>query len=240
MTATAARPNGARVLLMLPCFNEGRAISELLAEVRALGEEFDALVVDDGSDDDTYEVASAQAATIRLPLNLGIGGAVHTAIRYADEHGYGFGVQIDGDGQHPPDQVRRLLEAFRRKPTNLTIGSRYLGGATYQSTFLRRCGIRLIGGWVQLLYGVRVTDPTSGMRLFDREALRFFAQSYPHDFPEPISLALALRQGLTVQETPVSMRERVYGSSSIKGLKVLAYMVRVLCYILLSRLGRRT
>lgn len=197
-------------------------------------------MVDDGSQDSTYEIARHMSSCVRLIRNLGIGGAVQTGIKYAARYGYDFCVQIDGDGQHPPGEVARLIDAYKQSPTNIVIGSRYIKNDTFRSTFFRRFGGKVIAASLNLLFGgTRITDPTSGMRLMDREAISYFAQHYPHDFPEPISLAWALQAGYSASEVPVEMRIREHGDSSIIGLKPFTYMVRVIGYIVLSKLNNK-
>jgi glycosyltransferase involved in cell wall biosynthesis len=240
-TGAAAPQDGAsRILLIIPCFNEEASIGGLLSEIAATGRGYHTLVIDDGSSDATAAVASCRSPVARLAQNLGIGGAVQTGIKYAARQDFDFCIQIDGDGQHDPRAVETLLNAYRKQPSNITIGSRFIAHAGFCSTRMRRAGIRLI---VLALNGLfsgsgRITDPTSGMRLMDRSAIAFFAKAYPTDFPEPISLAWAMRAGLTVREAPVEMRARETGVSSIDGLKSASYMIRVLGYILLARLVR--
>ena len=237
---TQANPS-ARVLLIIPCYNEQGAIASLLGEIAACGAGYATVVIDDGSSDRTAEIASELSPTVRLLANLGIGGAVQTGIKYAARYGYDFCVQIDGDGQHPPQEVGKLLQAYREAPRAILIGSRYLANDSFRSTFARRFGGRAIAWSLNRLFAkCRVTDPTSGMRLMDRSAIALFASRYPHDFPEPISLAWALKEGLSVGECAVQMRAREHGSSSIVGLKPLAYMFRVLGYVVLARLSRGT
>lgn len=232
--------DSAKVLLIVPCYNESAVIAGLLDEIVAAGPSWGVVVVDDGSTDGTSAGVAEPAVCLRHVSNLGIGAAVQTGVRYAKSHDYALAVQVDGDGQHPPDQVAELLAAFRERPANVIVGSRYIGPRSFQSTLGRRLGSRVIGWTLRRLYGgPLITDPTSGMRLFDREAIAFFAERYPHDYPEPISLAWALRSGLTVREVPVSMRAREHGASSIGGLRRVSYMIRVVSYILLSRAGRR-
>jgi glycosyltransferase involved in cell wall biosynthesis len=230
----------AEILIVVPCFNEAASIAKVLEEISDACPSCDAVVVDDGSTDDTSDRISPPAVSLRHISNLGIGAAVQTGLRYARSRGYSLVVQVDGDGQHPPDQVGALLAAFREQPANVIVGSRYIGPRSFRSTFGRRLGGRVIGGTLHRLYGGPVfTDPTSGMRLMDRSAIALFAEQYPHDYPEPISLAWALRSGLSVREVSVSMRPRETGESSIAGLRRLSYMIRVVSYILLARAGRR-
>lgn len=226
-----------RVLLIIPCYNEQAAIAELLKEVAQYGDCYQAIVVDDGSHDATYKIASQFYHSVKLLRNLGIGGAVQAGIKYASENNFDFCVQIDGDGQHPPSEVSKLLQAYDEDPCSIIIGSRYLLHDTFRSTWARQFGTRIIAKALNILFPrCRVTDPTSGMRLLDSTAIQFFSQYYPHDFPEPISLAWAMKAGMTVGEVPVKMRQRLQGSTSIIGLKPIAYMLRVLGYIFLAKI----
>lgn len=226
-----------RVLLIIPCFNEQKTIAPLLKEIANLGKNFSTIVIDDGSTDSTYEEAKYLSPTLRLLHNLGIGGAVQTGIKYALNNGFDFCVQVDGDGQHPPSEVLKLLSYYEIEASSIVIGSRYLLDDNFKSTYARRFGGRVIAWSLKVLFkGGAISDPTSGLRLLDRSAIEFFAKSYPHDYPEPISLAWALQAGLTVNECGVRMRSRSGGRSSINGFKPIGYMFRVLGYILLVRI----
>jgi len=227
-----------RVLIIIPCYNEGLNINELLNEINQLNAGYSTVVVDDGSEDDTYAIASRLSTCVRLVANIGIGGAVQTGIKYAYEHGYDLCIQCDGDGQHLPEEIGVLIDSYRSSPANLIIGSRFISGSTFRSTWARRFGIRIISYAIRLLFGVRLTDPTSGFRLMDIKAIRLFSAQYPHDFPQPISAAIAIEEGFTVREVPVNMRPRKYSRSSIRGIKTLAYMLRIIGYLILIRLGR--
>jgi glycosyltransferase involved in cell wall biosynthesis len=227
-----------RVLLMIPCYNEANNVGKLLEEIRQQGTNFDTIVVDDASTDNTYHIVKQYSPCIKLCSNLGIGGAVQTAIKYALENNYDICIQVDGDGQHPPSEVEKLVNQYRKKPANLLIGSRFLTEGEFKSSAVRRIGITIISIVIALLYGRKITDPTSGLRLMDRNAIRLFSKDYPHDFPEPISLTIALEQGMKVVEVPVNMKSRKHGLSSIAGFKTAAYMLRVIGYILLTRIGR--
>jgi glycosyltransferase involved in cell wall biosynthesis len=228
-----------RVLIIIPCFNEQGAVAALLNELRACRQSYKTIVIDDGSQDATYLIASQLSPTVKLLRNLGIGGAVQTGIKYAQSNGFDFCVQIDGDGQHPPSEVSKLMQAYCDMPRSVIIGSRYLNHDTFRSTWARRLGGRSIAWTLNILFPKSfVTDPTSGMRLMDREAINFFAEHYPQDFPEPISIAWALKEGFSVGEVPVQMRAREHGKSSIIGLKPIIYIFRVLGYIILARFMR--
>jgi glycosyltransferase involved in cell wall biosynthesis len=225
-----------RTLVVIPCFNEVNTIAAILNEIRLLSCNYEPLVIDDGSTDATFDKAARRGPCIRLLHNLGIGGAVQTGIKYAHRQGYDFCVQLDGDGQHPPAQVEVLLEAYARQEADIIVGNRYSADNKYRSSWDRRLGSRIISGVLAFAFGgTRVNDPTSGFRLMNRKAIAFFAARYPHDFPEPISIACALRHGLTVGEVGVQMRARKHGLSSIGGLRAFSYMIRVVFYVLLAR-----
>lgn len=231
--------NSTKILIIVPCYNEEGSIENLLKEIASLNENYAIVVIDDGSQDGTYEKAVKLSPTVRLLKNLGIGGAVQTGIKYAANNDYDFCVQIDGDGQHPPSEIKKLKAAYDDSPAAILIGSRYLIKDNFHSTYARRAGSKAIAWSIKMLFnGHNITDPTSGMRLMDRKAIRLFADAYPHDFPEPISVAWALKAGLGIRECGVTMRSRNDGQSSISGLKPLAYMLRVLGYLLLAKVAR--
>jgi glycosyltransferase involved in cell wall biosynthesis len=227
-----------KILAIIPCYNEAASLPALLEQMVRHCPELDLLVIDDASTDNTAEVVSGKLPVIRLVRNLGIGGAVQTGLKYAQRNGYELALQIDGDGQHPPEQIPNMLAHYREVPVNILIGSRFLEEGGFNSTFLRRQGIFLIRWTLNLLYGSRITDPTSGMRLMDRKAIALFSEQYPQDYPEPISIANALEQGMSVAEVSVSMRSRMSGKSTISGLWSLIYMIQVVGYILLTRAKR--
>jgi glycosyltransferase involved in cell wall biosynthesis len=200
----------------------------------------DVLVVDDGSHDGTAEVAHAAGARVaRLPFNLGIGGAVQTGYRLAWDEGYEVAVQIDGDGQHRPDQLARLLEAIRGGGANYVIGSRFALSSDYRPSRSRRSGIVILSRLVSVVVRRRLTDPTSGFRAADRRTIELFAAHYPHDYPEVEALVLAARSGLRIAEVPVTMRRRASGRSSITPPRAVYYMVKVMLAVLVQCMGRR-
>lgn len=230
-----------RLLVIIPAFNEQKALGGLLAEIREiatpeLGVTLETVVVDDGSVDRTAQVARAGGARLLvLCKNLGIGGAVQSGLRLAYREGFDFAAQIDGDGQHPPSELRRLLDPARGPGApDLIVGTRYREHASsFRSTPLRRLG----SAWLRMvlrLVGVRVTDPTSGFRLYGPRALGLFDETYPYDFPEPESLAVARAAGLAIAEVPVTMRERQGGRSSISGLGSIYYMLKVTLAVALA------
>jgi glycosyltransferase involved in cell wall biosynthesis len=229
-----------KILLIIPCFNEQESIVGLIKEIKDISEKFSILVIDDGSTDDTYLRSVEVAPTIKLLRNLGIGGAVQTGIRFARDCNFDFCIQIDGDGQHPPNEILKLLRAYQENSTDIVIGSRYIQNDSFRSTLARRSGSKLIAWILNILFGVKViTDPTSGFRMMNSKAIKIFSENYPCDYPEPISIAWGILSGLQLSECAVNMRSREAGVSSIAGIAPIIYMTRVVGYILLARLFKR-
>ena len=221
-----------RNLAIVPAHNEGEAIGSTVAAIHQWAPGFDVLVVDDGSADATGErAAAAGAAVLRLPFNLGIGGAMQSGYIYALEHGYEVAVQVDGDGQHDPRYIPELLERLRgEEELNMVTGSRFLDRDSdgYRSSAARRVGIRIFAKVVSLITRRAVTDPTSGFRMTDRRGIALFARDYPHDYPEVEAILLTNAHHLHSCELPVTMRPRVTGESSISSTGSVYYMVKVL------------
>jgi glycosyltransferase involved in cell wall biosynthesis len=229
-----------QVVVIIPALNEEHAIGPLLDELRrqTAADRIDAtvVVVDDGSTDRTAEVACARGArVVRLCRNLGIGGAVQTGLRLALREGFDAAVQMDGDGQHPPSELVKLLAPLSSDPPpDLIVGTRYAARGGYRSTALRRVGSTWLRWTLRIVAGVTVTDPTSGYRVYGRRALELFDQTYPYDFPEPEALAEARAAGLSIVEVPVVMRERKGGASSIGSLMAPYYMLKVTVAVVLA------
>jgi hypothetical protein len=218
-----------RRIAIVPAFNEAANIGRVVDELRAFDGGFDVVVVSDGSTDATVEVARAHGAhVVRLPFNLGIGGAVQTGFRYAWENGYDVAVRCDGDGQHDPNELPKVLGPVVAGEADIVVGSRFTGAAGYRSSAARRVGIRLLATVVSLIARQRVTDTTSGFQALNRKAMALFAADYPHDYPEVEGMVMTIRHRLRLQEVPVRMREREHGQSSITALRSIYYMAKVL------------
>lgn len=229
-----------RRVAIVPALNEELTVTGVIDELRAFDPGLDVVVVDDGSVDRTAVVAAAKGARVlRLPFNLGIGGAVQTGFRYAFEHGYDIAVRVDGDGQHDPAQLGRILEPVLRGDVDVAVGSRFAGDAGgYRSSRTRRIGIRLLAWVVSRIVGQRVTDTTSGFQALNRHGIALFARDYPHDYPEVEATVMVVRHRLRLCEVPVSMRERGGGRSSITTLRSIYYMVKVLLAIFVGMFRR--
>jgi glycosyltransferase involved in cell wall biosynthesis len=228
-----------RRIALVPAYNEEASLARVIGEIRAYDPELAIVVVDDGSTDRTSLVARAEGAhVLRLPFNVGIGGAVQTGYQYALEHGFDLAIQVDGDGQHDPSEIGRLLEPILDGRADMVVGTRFAEGGGYRGTRLRRVGIHLFAGIVSLMVRQRVTDTTSGFRAVNRRVIRLFAVDYPHDYPEVEATVVLSRHGLGMLEIPVQMRVRETGSSSITALRAAYYMVKVLLALFIGLFRR--
>ena len=217
-----------RKAAVVPAFNEADSIGAVIAEIRDADPDLEVVVVDDGSADATAELAEAAGArVIRLPYNLGIGAAVQTGLQYACQEDFDLAVQIDGDGQHDPKELARLLEPVLAGEADIAVGTRFAGERSYRAPFGRRIGIALFAGAVSLIVRQRVTDTTSGFRAMNRRGICLFASDYPHDYPEVEATVLVFRHCLRMVEVPVAMRQRDSGRSSITAFRSLYYMSKV-------------
>jgi glycosyltransferase involved in cell wall biosynthesis len=208
------------------------AIGKLLNEMNQLALpphiEVEVLVINDCSEDNTSAKAREFGArVIDSPINLGIGGAMQTGFIYAQKNQYDFAVQMDGDGQHPPSELIKLIEQFTSSQSNIIIGSRFVLKQGFQSSVLRRLGITYFHYLTYAFTGKSIYDITSGFRLFDKKTIQLIAKKYPDDYPEPESLIILSKAGLSVKEVPVIMRERQGGKSSIRNFSQLYYMAKV-------------
>lgn len=229
---------GPRVLVIIPAYNEAENIEATVQSVIDAG--FDYLVVNDGSRDNTLAICRSKGLNVLdLPQNLGIGGAVQAGHMYAMRHGYDIDIQFDGDGQHDARFLSDLVDAVEGG-ADLAIGSRFVeNNDGFQSTFMRRVGKTWLSGCLKLFAGVSVSDPTSGFRACGRRAIDLFCRTYPTDYPEPESIAVAARCGFILQEIPVIMHERQGGVSSIGALSSAYYMIKVSLAIGIACLAHR-
>jgi glycosyltransferase involved in cell wall biosynthesis len=227
-------------LAVVPAYNESATIADVVGSLQRDAPDFDTLVVDDGSTDDTGVRADrAGAKVLRLPFNVGIGGAVQTGFVYARDHGYELLAQVDGDGQHDAVELERLIRAMREEEVDVVCGSRFLTpDYRYPAPLSRRTGIHIFAFLLSRIVGMPVSDPTSGFRLYNRRAIELFAQDYPHDYPEVEAVLILHRHRLRMREIPVRMYSRGGGASSISTGKSAYYMIKVLLALFVW-LGRR-
>jgi glycosyltransferase involved in cell wall biosynthesis len=225
-----------RSLAVVPAYNEASTLLEVIHSIREHAPGFDVLVVDDGSTDGTAELARrAGAFVLRHPFNLGIGGAVQSGFQFALEEGYDFIAQVDADGQHRADEIDKLVQAMDEDPSlDMVCGSRFLTEKGYPAPISRRTGIHLFAFLLSRIVGQRVSDPTSGFRLYNRSAIGMFARDYPHDYPEVEAILMVHWHRLRMREVPVRMMKRGGGVSSIRSGKSVYYMVKVLLAIFIG------
>lgn len=226
-----------KILIIIPAYNEEKNIDSILGELEKFKEQYDVVVINDKSLDRTSEMCKLMGAkVIDLPCNLGIGGAVQTGYKYAFQNNYDIAVQLDGDGQHVPSYISMLVAPIIEKKADFVIGSRYINKVGFQSTKLRRIGIKYFSHLLRMLTKIKVTDPTSGFRACNKDIISLFANMYPLDYPEPESIMFLLRNNYKVTEVPVIMRERNAGTSSINLHKSIYYMIKVTVAVLIDRL----
>lgn len=230
----------ARVILLVPAYNEQENILATCKTIMDSSKNYDLLVINDGSTDDTEKILSEnQIPHIELIENLGIGGAVQTGYRYALENGYDVAVQFDGDGQHEIESVADLVEPIISDGADMVIGSRFINKSlgNFRSSAFRRVGIKVLSSIMKMKTGKRIYDTTSGFRAVGRKAIQLFAEDYSSEYPEPISTTQALLNGYKVLEIPAKMKSRDGGKSSISGIHTsIYYMLNVfLCIIVLRR-----
>ena len=212
----------------------------MIAEIQDADPSLEIVVVDDGSADGTAEAAlGAGARVVRLPYNLGIGAAVQTGFQYARDRGFDVAVQIDGDGQHDPRELPRLLGPVLAGDADLVVGTRFGGPSLYRGSLARRVGIGIFARAVSAIVGRRITDTTSGFRAAGRRAIELFAAEYPHDYPEVEATVLVFRHRLRLLEVPVAMRHRASGRSSITPLRSVYYMTKVSLALFVGLFRRR-
>jgi len=232
--------NSPRVLIIVPAFNEAASLPHLIKQINVLHPECDIVIINDASEDDTAHVArNLPARVISLSSNLGIGGAMQTGFCIARDESYDIAVQVDGDGQHPPEQIHLLVDQMRVSQCDIVIGSRFREAGCYQSTWTRRIGIRIFSLWLSAICGTRITDATSGFRALNRRAINLLSRNYAEDYPEVEAIVVAHRAGLRVGEIAVRMTARTQGVSSIGGLRSVSYMVKVSLAILMCSIRRR-
>ena len=226
-------------LVIIPAFNEEGNLEKTIKDIKDNAPDFDYVIINDCSTDKTLEMCRRHGFSyLNLPVNLGIGGAVQTGYRYAYYHGYDIAVQFDGDGQHSASHLEDLVTTLIDTESDMVIGSRFIEKEGFQSSGLRRIGIKYFTGLIKLLTGKKITDPTSGMRMVNKKLLEKFTDEYPKDYPEPESVVTILSEKYKVTEIPVVMNEREEGVSSISLKNSVYYMIKVSFAILIARMKK--
>src|SRR4051812_18501694 len=231
---TAPPGEKVRCLAIVPVLNERDSIGKLVRHLRRALPNFDIVVIDDGSTDGTAAQVPPGTPVVSLPFNLGIGAAMQTGYRYAALNGYDIAVQVDGDGQHRPSEVLRLVEHLQTTDVDLVVGSRFLDPIKYRQSVVRASGSWMLRSFIRLLTGLNITDCTSGFRACNKKVIHAYAHWYPEDYPEPEVILLLHRAGFRIDELPVRMRQRRNGVSSISILSGVFYVAKVSTCLLLD------
>ena len=227
-----------RGLVIIPAYNEEGAIINTVENIKKNAPSFDYVVINDCSTDNTPQLLDNYNINhVDLPINLGIGGAVQTGYIYAEKYNYDCAVQMDGDGQHDAAFLEEMIRHLEQNEGDMIIGSRFLEKEGFQSSVLRRMGIRFYTRLIHFLTGGTVTDPTSGMRLVNKKVISMFAKHYPKDYPEPETAVTVLKNKLRIKEIPVKMLARTTGESSISMRQSVYYMIKVTIACCIARLS---
>lgn len=230
-----------KVLIIIPAYNEAENIDDVIRNLEevTIGKDYqvDYLVVNDCSRDSTLEVLQqGNRKYVSLPINLGIGGGVQCGYLYAKENAYDIAIQMDGDGQHDPKYIDELVKPILNDEADMTLGSRFIEKEGFQSSALRRFGIRFLSVVIQLVSHVKIKDVTSGFRAVNKKIIQEFAIDYAQDYPEPESLVVCAKKKYRIKEVPVIMRERQGGESSISPFRSVYYMIKVTIAIIFRAL----
>ena len=229
-----------KTLIIIPAYNEQNSLLETIKGLEKVikskenNTKIDYIVINDCSKDKTlYICKENNLNVINLPVNLGIGGAVQTGYKYAAENDYDIAIQMDADGQHKPEYIYNLIKEVN-DGNDMVIASRFIEKNGFQSTFLRRLGINLYSKLIKLFSGITIKDTTSGYRAVNKKIIRYFAENYPVDYPEPETNAILAKAKCKIKEIPVIMEERTGGKSSITAFKSIYYAGKVALAVIIS------
>ncbi len=230
-----------RALIIVPAWNESQNVGNTVREILAADAGYDVVVVDDGSTDDTAAQAQAAGARVlRLPFNMGVGGAMRTGFTYAQRKGYGMAIQVDADGQHNPADIAAVLGGLEL--ADISIGARFAEVGDYKAKGPRRWAMKMLAGVISRISGVRLTDVTSGFRAANHRAIAQYVHYYPAEYLGDTidSLVGAIHSGLTVTQVPVAMRPRAHGKPSHNPIAAARYLLRATFALALALMrGRR-
>ncbi len=241
MNGSGRKSEAARVLVIIPAYNEGRRIAQVVATVRSVVPGYDILVINDGSRDDTADAAASSGATvISHAINMGYGVAIQTGYKYAREKGYELLAQIDGDGQHDPAFIPKLLDPVMNGKADVAVGSRFREAGSYRPSLSRRLGILFFRNLLSWVIGQEITDPTSGYQAMNRDVVRFLTSDvFPCDYPDADVIISLNRAGFRIREVPVRMFPNAEGKTMHSGMKPLYYMFKMCLSIFVTFLRNR-
>lgn len=228
-----------RTLIIIPAYNEEACIKRVIESVYNANKNVDVLVVNDGSSDGTSgEVKKTKAICIDLPINLGIGGAVQTGYIYAYENNYDIAIQLDGDGQHDPKYIAQMVDIIEKEKVDMVIGSRFIENTGFKQSFMRALGNKILSFEIKLFGKKKIYDTTSGFRAVSKDIIKYFANKYPCDYPEPDTNLKLILNNKKVKEIPVVMYPRTTGKSFVSPYKSAKYMIKVSLALIISTLRK--
>ena len=226
-----------KLLLIIPAYNEEENIKWVIEELQEECVDCDYIIINDGSKDSTSLVCKEQGYNyIDMPINVGLSEVFRTGMKYAVRHGYTMAMQYDGDGQHDPKYIKLMADKMKETNADIIIGSRFVEGKSHKS--LRNVGSYIIQGIIKLTTGKKISDPTSGMRLYNANVMSFFAQEM-NMVPEPDTIAFLIRNGFAVEEVAVKMRERQAGKSYLNLGNSVRYMINICVSLVFVQWFRR-
>ncbi|WP_019179486.1 glycosyltransferase family 2 protein [Microbacterium yannicii] len=230
------------MLVIVPAWNEAQNVGATVREILAQPEGYSVVVIDDGSSDETAQMArSAGADVLSLPFNMGVGGAMRTGFVYAQRLGFDQAIQVDADGQHNPADIARVMSGLAI--ADISIGARFADVGDYSAKGPRRWAMKLLASVLSRISKKRLTDVTSGFRAANRRAIDQYVRYYPAEYLGDTvdSLVSAIHAGLTVTQVPVAMRPRAAGKPSQNPLGATLYLVRAVFALSLALMrGSRT
>lgn len=226
-----------KILVIIPAYNEEENISRVVDNLIENYPRFDYVVVNDGSRDDTARICRSKGYNlIDLPVNLGLAGGFQAGLKYAYLNGYDAAIQFDADGQHLPQYIQPMIDEMETKGVDIVIGSRFV--TEKKPVSLRMFGSYLIAFAMKLTTGKKLTDPTSGMRLFNKKMIKEFALDANYT-PEPDTISYLMKNGATVSEIQVQMAERIAGESYLNPVNAMKYMTKMGISIILIQWFRK-
>lgn len=227
-----------KILVIIPAYNEEESILTTVQALNSVHPEVDAVVVNDASKDNTKSILSENHIHyLDLPVNLGIGGGAQAGYMYAYRNGYDIAIQMDGDGQHPASELDKIIAPIKAEKADIVVGSRFVNKEGFQSSAIRRFGIKFLSSLIYLCTGKHILDVTSGYRAVNRKFIKIFSEEYAQDYPEPEALVTAAKKGAEIIEVPVMMKERQGGMSSISPIKSIYYMIKVSLAIIIKNIS---
>lgn len=222
-----------KVLIIIPAYNEALNIEKTIDDLKKNANQYDYVIINDCSKDNTKEICEKNNFNvISLPVNYGLTSGIQIGMKYALENDYDMAIQFDGDGQHQAKYLKDLVKEIEKNNCDIAIGSRFVTQKKPHS--MRMFGSNIIQFAIKLVTGRKITDPTSGMRAYNKKAIKEFATNASLT-PEPDTLVYMMKKGMNVKEVQVEMKEREFGESYLNTFKSMEYMLSMMFSIIFIR-----